>query len=193
MSMKENVGYIKDELNSEEKFLESFVKVERFYKKNKMLILGASTVAILGIVGFATNSYITASNYNESNTAYSALLEDINDSAALTTLQSKNPQLAKIMEAKIAKAQNKPVVLDIPFLKELSSYDVAMQKSDLAGLSSVVMQNDFVLKEYALFQKALLQAQKEQYAQAKETLKLIPQGSQVQQVATLLKHFLLTK
>ncbi len=33
MSLKENVDYVKDELNTEEKFLESFVKVERFYKK----------------------------------------------------------------------------------------------------------------------------------------------------------------
>lgn len=33
MSLKENVEFVKKELDSEEKFLESFVKVERFYKK----------------------------------------------------------------------------------------------------------------------------------------------------------------
>lgn len=35
MSLKENVDFVKNELNSEEKFLESFVKIERFYKKIK--------------------------------------------------------------------------------------------------------------------------------------------------------------
>lgn len=35
MSIKDDVNYIKNELSSEEKFLESFVKTERFLKNIK--------------------------------------------------------------------------------------------------------------------------------------------------------------
>ena len=41
MSIKENVDYVKEELNSQEKFLESFVKGERFYKKYRTLIFAS--------------------------------------------------------------------------------------------------------------------------------------------------------
>ena len=34
MSLKEDVGYIKNELSSEEKFIENFVKGERFFRTN---------------------------------------------------------------------------------------------------------------------------------------------------------------
>ncbi len=37
MSLKENMDFVKEELNSEEKFLEGFVKLERFFKKYKLI------------------------------------------------------------------------------------------------------------------------------------------------------------
>jgi hypothetical protein len=193
MSIKQNVDYIKDELNSEEKFLESFVKVERFYKKNKIAILGISAAVIIGVAGYTANNYIKNSNKIAANEAYSILLEDINNKEALATLKSKNPKLAQIIEAKIAIAQNKTPNIDLQYLKELSQYTIASRKNDLDQLNKVLMEDDFLLKEYALFQKALLQAQNKKYTDAKETLKMIPKSSSVQQLASLLQHFLLTK
>ncbi len=52
MSLKDNVDYVKEELNSEEKFLESFVKVERFYNKNKIIIITVIVVLIALVIGF---------------------------------------------------------------------------------------------------------------------------------------------
>ncbi len=193
MSMKDNVEYIKDELNSEEKFLESFVKVERFYKKNKIAIIGISTVIVLGLGGYMANNYIQNSNKIAANEAYSILVQDINNKEALNTLKQKNPKLAQIIEAKIALAQNKEPQIDLKYLKELNEYSIAIKKNDLNKLNSVIMENDFLLKEYALFQKALIQAQNGKYTDSKETLKMIPQSSSVQQLAGLLQHFLLTK
>jgi len=37
LSLKENIEAIKEELTVEEKFLESVIKTESFYKKNKKL------------------------------------------------------------------------------------------------------------------------------------------------------------
>jgi hypothetical protein len=55
------------------------------------------------------------------------------------------------------------------------------------------MQKDFLLKEFALFNKALIFANNKKYVDAKETLKLIPQNSQVNNLVVLLNHYLLTK
>jgi hypothetical protein len=52
MSIKENVDYVKTGLSSEEKFLESFVKSERFFKKYKTLIFAFVIIIIVGIIGF---------------------------------------------------------------------------------------------------------------------------------------------
>ena len=37
MSIKDDVNYLKNELNNEEKLLENFVKLERFFKKYKKM------------------------------------------------------------------------------------------------------------------------------------------------------------
>lgn len=193
MSMKQNVEQIKGELNSEEKFIESFVKVERFYKRYKMVLIGALFTIVIIVAGYSINSYITSSNKLAANEAYAILMEDLNDSEALKTLQDKNPKLAQIIEAKKAKQDGKSANIDIAYLKQLEQYSNAIKEENVDKLSQVLMQNDFVLKEYALFQKALILAQQEKYKEAKEILNQIPEKSQVQQLATALKHFLLTK
>ena len=52
MSIKDDVNYIKNELSSEEKFLESFVKTERFFKKYKKLIVVLIITVIVGSIAF---------------------------------------------------------------------------------------------------------------------------------------------
>ena len=55
------------------------------------------------------------------------------------------------------------------------------------------MQGDFLLKEFALFNKALLLSNEGKYEDAKTVLKLIPQTSKAFELANLLNHYLLTK
>lgn len=193
MSIKQNVEHIKTELSNEEKFLESFVKVERFYKKYKNLLLVSVVVIVVAVAGISINNYLGAANKTAANEAFSTLLEDMNNSQAMEILKDKNPKLAQIIEAKKAKIEGKSVSIDVQYLKELELYNEAIKNQDAEKLSQVLMQNDFTLKEYALFQKALILAQRENYKEAKEILEQIPQDSQVQQLASTLKHFLLTK
>ena len=60
-------------------------------------------------------------------------------------------------------------------------------------LTNLSMQNDFLLKEFAIFNKALLLSNEGKYDDAKATLKLIPQTSKAFELANLLNHYLLTK
>jgi len=193
MSLKENVEFVKEELNSEEKFLEGFVKIERFYKKNKVIVIGVVAVAVLAIGGITFNNYTNASNKKESNIAFNKFLIDNNDKASLETLENTNKQLFEVAKYLKAKKENKSVEINITFLKDLAQYSQAVKAENIEKLSSLSQQNDFLLKEFALFNKALILANAAEYVDAKETLKLIPKNSRVNDLVVLLNHYLLTK
>ena len=59
MSIKDDVNYIKNELSSEEKFLESFVKTERFFKKYKSQIKKQGSITIVDTQGEASGTVVT--------------------------------------------------------------------------------------------------------------------------------------
>lgn len=193
MSLKDNVNYVKDEISSEEKFLESFVKIERFYKKYKLIII-AAIVIILGLgIGLYITKHIQASNKVEANIALTKVLENPSDSEALKNLQSKNEKLYQLAQYINAKKDGKIIDTDVQFLKDLTSYQKALEKKSVEELNSVSMQNDFLLKEFAIFNKALIEAESGKYDTAKNTLKLIPSDSKVNDLVNVLKHYLATK
>ena len=193
MSLKENIDFVKEELNSEEKFLENSVKVERFYKKNKTLIIGVVAVAVIAIGGYSIKNYTQAANKKEANIVFNKFLENHNDKASLDKLEKINRQLFEVATYLKAKKENKDVNINITFLKDLSQYAKAVKAENIDKLSSLSMQNDFLLKEFAIFNKALILAKDAKYIDAKETLKLIPQKSKVNDLVVLLNHYLLTK
>ncbi len=193
MSLKENMKYVKDELNTEEKFLESFVKVERFYKKNRLLIITILVVIIGGIIAFYTTKSIQDQNRLEANIAFNKVLENPQDKNALNTLKKKNEQLFQIAQYMQAVKENKTIDVEVKYLKELIQYQTALKESDLDKLNSVSMQNDFLLKEFAIFNKALILTNNEKYEDAKATLKLIPENSKVNDLVKILNHYLVTK
>ena len=193
MSIKENMNFVKEELNSEEKFLEGFVKFERFYKKNKTAIIAVVAIAIIAIGATSIKNYTNASNKKESNIAFNAFLEDYNDKASLDKLEKINRQLFEVATYLKAKKENKDVKISITYLKDLSEYSKAVQAENIDKLGSLSQQGDFLLKEFAIFNKALILAKDQKYLDAKESLRLIPKKSKVNDLVVLLNHYLLTK
>lgn len=193
MSIKENVDYIKEELSSQEKFLENFVKGERFYKKYKTLIFAFIVIVILGGIGLVIKNNIDESNKLKANIAFNKVLENSTDTQALEELKNTNEKLYEVALFLQAKKENKAVEVNIPLLKELSKYQVALANKNVDELTNLSMQNDFLLKEFAIFNKALLLSNEGKYDDAKATLKLIPQTSKAFELANLLNHYLLTK
>ena len=96
MSIKENVDYVKTELSSEEKFLENFVKGERFFKKYKTLIFGFIAVIFIGIIAIFIKNHLDESNKFEANIAFNKVLENSNDAKALADLKEKNKELYNV-------------------------------------------------------------------------------------------------
>lgn len=191
MSLKENVNFVKEELNSEEKFLENFVRVERFFKKYKKVIIASISIAVVLVLGYGVNNYISETNKKEANIAFNKILKNPNDNAAFETLKSKNEKLAQIVL--FLNNKSNTTKIDIDYLKELDAYQKASMQNDLNKISEITMKNDFLLKEYALFNKALLQAKQKDFNAAKETLKIIPKDSKTRELVMLLEHYLITK
>uniref|UniRef100_UPI004047CE4A hypothetical protein n=1 Tax=Aliarcobacter sp. TaxID=2321116 RepID=UPI004047CE4A len=193
MSIKENVDYVKEELSSQEKFLESFVKGERFFKKYKTLIIAFIVIAVIGTIGIIIKSNIDESNKLEANLAFNKVLKNSNDKEALDVLKAKNEKLYEIALFIQAKKDNKAVEINVPYLKELAKYEDALINKNIEELNTLSMQNDFLLKEFAIFNKALILSNEGKYEEAKTTLKLVPETSKAFELANLLNHYLLTK
>ena len=193
MIIKENVDYVKTELSSEEKFLENFVKGERFFKKYKTLIFAFIAITIVAIIAIFIKNNIDESNKLEANIAFNKVLENSNNSEALAILKEKNPKLYDVALFLQAKKEAKSVDINVPLLKELSKYQAALNNKNISELDNLSMQNDFLLKEFAIFNKALFLTNEGKFDDAKKTLALIPQTSKAFELAKLLNHYLLTK
>lgn len=193
MSIKENVDYVKTELSSEEKFLENFVKSERFFKKYKTLIFGIIAAVIIGFIVISVKNILDESNKIEANIAFKKVLENSNDTQALATLKNKNEKLYDVARYLQAQKEGKSIDINLPILKELSKYENALANKSISDLDNLSMQNDFLLKEFALFNKALFLTNEGKFDEAKTTLKLIPENSRAFELAKLLNHYLLTK
>jgi hypothetical protein len=193
MSLKENVDFVKDELNSEEKFIEGFVKVEKFYKKFKALIIGLSVIIVVAIVGLSIKSYTDEQNRIASNIAFDKVIENPKDQASLDTLKNTNNKLYQVALYINSKKEGKVIDTNIPYLKELSQYQKALSNKSVEELSKISMQNKFLLKEFAIFNKALILTKDGKYKEARIALNLIPASSKASELSNLLKHYLLTK
>lgn len=194
MSLKENVEQVKLELNSEEKFLESFVKVERFYKKNKLLIIIVIAALVIGGIAYNVNNYLKEQNQFKANVLFEKVLKDSKDTTSLAELKELNTKLYEIALFKQAQASNKEIKLDYtPYFKELAEYEKALKAQDLTKLNDLSMNNDFLLKEFAIFNKAMILTNEGKYEEARNTLKLIPETSQVKELVAILNHHLITK
>ena len=193
MSLKENVDFIKDEITTEEKFVEGFFKLEKFWKKYKVVTIATISVVIILVTGISINNYLTKQNNINANIAFNELLDNPENKDAQEQLKNINPTLFSIANYINSSKNNKTVVTDVEYLKQISQFNVALNKNDIDAINTISLDPKFLLKEYALFQKALMQTLNKDYKSAKTTLTLIPSNSSVAQLSNQLSHYLLTK
>ena len=193
LSIKENLNAIKDELTTEEKFLESMIKGENFLKKNKKPIILALVAIGVGILASMGYNYIKEKNLKESNQIYTKLLKSDNPSLE-KELKDKNPSLYTLYRfQKVIKSNDSTKIKDLissikdPILKDLATYQSSsLEKKNLM----IYVGNDGIYKDLALLEEAYLKLQNKEYAKAKEILELIPINSSLYQLANSFKHFI---
>ena len=194
MGAKENIEYIKQELSSEEKFLESVIKVEKFYKKHKKAIVAGAAAVLIAGVGYIAYEMKVEYDLRLSNEAYQELLKNPSNKEALQTLQAKNEKLYHLfLYQQAVKAKDKAALQKIaassdPILADLAKYHLAALQKDREKLDRYALNSEAILKELALLDESYLLMEKKKIAQAREKLKKI-EKSAATPYALLLGHY----
>lgn len=192
MSIKDDVNYLKNELNNEEKLLENFVKLERFFKKYKKIIYVLILLAIITPIAIFTKNKIDQSNLYKANIALNNYLEQ-GDESSLQYLKNKNQSLYEVALFLTAKKELSEINISSKYLKELLEYQIAAKEMNFDKLDALRKNDDFLIKDYAILHEAIILVNQEEYEKAKAILEEINQDSKVYELAILLKHNLVTK
>ncbi|MDD3343171.1 MAG: hypothetical protein PHR87_06310 [Sulfurospirillaceae bacterium] len=189
MGLKENIKAVKEEISTEEQFLEGMIKGERFFKKNKKYIISLLAILVIGGSGYAMNDMIHQSNLSASNIAYQTLLQDANNTKAREILQQKNPKLYMLYEFSQAVQKNDIETLkrlsslkDDPNISDLATYQVSqLEKGDLS--KSELFSGLVLLEEgYGLLKEGKIDEARLKFAQ-------IEVNSPLKQIAKNLEHY----
>lgn len=195
MSLKENMDALKEELNSEEKFLESAIKTERFIKRyQKPLMIGVASLllAAAGAIGYQT---YTDAKIESSNKAFNALLLNPADTVSEEILKKDNPELYDVWKLSRGIAQNDPAILESlknseAFgVSDIAAYEAAVIKGDMASLESYTKKQGALYKDLAALELAVRAIEQGNTALARQKISLIPEDSPLYQVGQALSHY----
>ena len=194
MSLKENMDALKEELNSEEKFLESAIKTERFIKRyQKPLMAGVASLLLAAGGAIAYQAY-TDAKIESSNAAFNALLQNPSDSGAEATLKNDNPKLYDVWKLSRGIAQNDPTILEALKSSEafgvadIATYESAVIQKEIASLEKYTKMQGALYKDLAQLQLAVDAIEKGNISLARQKIALIPEDSPLYQVGQALSH-----
>ncbi|MCF6206628.1 MAG: hypothetical protein L3J47_07035 [Sulfurovum sp.] len=186
MSIKDDVNYVKTELSSDEKVLESAFRLETFYKKYKMLIWGTVVAVLLFFVVNAGMEALRQSKLATANEALLTLQSKPDDSNALSILKENDPALYELYTFSVAAKKQ-----DVKTLSSLekSSNDILADMSRYSkGAIEKKPVDSKLYKELAYFEEAYVLMQKGDVKRARAKLELIDSRSELAGLAKLLEH-----
>ncbi|MDD5405572.1 MAG: hypothetical protein PHE73_01365 [Sulfurovaceae bacterium] len=187
MSIKENAKYVKNELSSDEKLLESVLKFESLYKKHKVKVWAILAAIALFFVSVAASQAWKDHKNEKANEALMKLAADPNDKVALAELEKNNQPLYELYSYQIASQKN-----DNKQLQELSKSNNQMI-ADLSGYAVGSLTNkpkdSVYYQDLATIEKAYEAISKKDFVKAKELLDTIDEKSPMYSVAKLYKHY----
>lgn len=195
MSLKENIDMVKEELNSEEKFFESAVKVERFVKKYRNAMIGAVSAIVVLVIANTLYEADKASTAEAANKAYATLLKNSDDKVAQAELQKLNSDLYDIWMLSVAvsgkdeAALSKLTTSKAPVVADIASYELAAISQDPAKLDSYSLRQQAVYKDMAAVEDAMLLLKEKKIDAAHSKLAMVAADSPLYQIAQLLLHY----
>lgn len=187
MSIQDNINVAKEQFESDEKMLASAFKLEKFYKKYKLLILGTVGAVVLFFGGRAVMDMVEANRLASANEAYMKLSIDKTDTTARAELKDKNPLLFELFEYKNAMDSN-----NTELLKTLSSSNNELI-SDISGYHLAIMKgteaSSKLYAEVALLNNAHLLIKEGKISEAKDELSSIEESSPLYNLSKIMKHY----
>ena len=97
LSIQDTINEAKREFSNDEQMLVSAFKLERFYKKNKILIFATIATIVLFFGGRAIIGFLNEQRLKSANEAYMSLVKDPSNQAVIATLKEKNPELYELI------------------------------------------------------------------------------------------------
>lgn len=189
MGLKENIKAVKEEISTEEQFLEGMIKSERFFNRNKKYIISALVLLALGAGGYAINDVMASQRLKVSNAAYQALLKDANNSAALEILKAKNPKLYAMYTFETALAKGDIEALtqvslskDNPILADLATYQLSQLDANKSPKGELLSGMVLLQEGYELLKEKKVEEARLKFAQ-------IETNSPLKQIAKNLEHY----
>ncbi|EEU7249989.1 hypothetical protein HEI23_001389 [Campylobacter jejuni] len=187
MGLKDNLKAVKNELNTEEQFIENFIKGERFIRKYKFYI---SAVVIILVAWFAGNFIISKINdykTKEANEIYANLIQDPSNKNLLEQLKNKNTNLYTIFLLK----ENINDLNNTAFQNELKQiYNNAQTNTLLKNIIALSLgDKSTFLKNYDKLLEAYKLLEQNKIEEANVLLSQIKENSSLNQIAKNLKHY----
>ncbi|HDZ4931011.1 TPA: hypothetical protein RTF94_000357 [Campylobacter jejuni] len=187
MGLKDNLKAVQNELNTEEQFIENFIKGERFIRKYKFYI---SAVVIILVAWFAGNFIISKINdykTKEANEIYANLIQDPSNKNLLEQLKNKNTNLYAIFLLK----ENINDFNNTALQNELKQiYNNAQTNTLLKNIIALSLGDKSIfLKNYDKLLEAYKFLEQNKIEEANVLLSQIKENSSLNQIAKNLKHY----
>ncbi|MFY4691004.1 hypothetical protein ACOTVD_08180 [Campylobacter jejuni] len=187
MGLKDNLKAVKNELNTEEQFIENFIKGERFIRKYKFYI---SAVVIILVAWFAGNFIISKiNNYKikEANEIYANLIQDPSNKNLLEQLKNKNTNLYAIFLLKENINDFNNTALQNELKQIYSNTQTNTLLKNIIALS--LGDKSIFLKNYDKLSEAYKLLEQNKIEEANVLLSQIKENSSLSQIAKNLKHY----
>ncbi|HDZ5191023.1 TPA: hypothetical protein RTH85_000201 [Campylobacter jejuni] len=187
MGLKNNLKAVKNELNTEEQFIENFIKGERFIRKYKFYI---SAVVIILVAWFAGNFIISKINdykTKEANEIYANLIQDPSNKNLLEQLKNKNTNLYAIFLLKENINDFNNTALQNELKQIYSNTQTNTLLKNIIALS--LGDKSIFLKNYDKLLEAYKFLEQNKIEEANVLLSQIKENSSLNQIAKNLKHY----
>jgi len=187
LSIQDTINEAKREFSNDEQMLVSAFKLERFYKKNKILIFATIATIVLFFGGRAIIGFLNEQRLKSANEAYMILVKDPSNQEATTTLKEKNPELYELYSYNQAVKEG-----DAKALKLLSSSSSEII-ADVSSYHLAILENREATSEYysdiANINNARLLILDGKIEEAKTQLATIKESSPVYSIAQVIRHY----
>jgi predicted negative regulator of RcsB-dependent stress response len=188
LGIKENLKAVKEEISTEEQFLEGMIKGERFFKRNKKIIIGILAVCVIGSVGYSIQTMMETERLKQSNDVYMTLLKDPSNAEALRVLQQKNERLYTMHELQSAVAKNDKEVLT-RLSKNADTIVSSIATYQLSQLDTTVQPQGELFVGMVALQEGYALLKENKISEAKVKFATIDLNSPLKHVAQNLEHY----
>ena len=183
MAIKDDIDSIKEELNTQEQFLENIIKSERFFKKYKKIIIGALALGVIGAAGYYINGALKEKEFKAANAAYAKLILNPKDEQAKAELKQKDPSLYALYEFKRAIDNN-----DTNALKSLANEQIDPLLKDIVK-SQINEPSGQILTSYKAVVRGYELMKENRIDEANNEFQQVPLNSQLQSIVKNLEHY----